>query len=172
MPVQSFLPHAVITGAFQKGWQGPTLAGCLRGITPAQALKRPGKGRKCIWEQVLHAAYWKYAVTRILMHAADPAAAEAMQAFPRSPSNWPRLPEVPDAKAWKRDIALLKQCQYNLEAVVESLADADLSQRPSLKHKHTLAFYIAGAAAHDAYHTGQIQLLKRLWREPEHKGRR
>ncbi|MFO0831029.1 MAG: DinB family protein [Phycisphaerales bacterium] len=158
------LPIAVVTGAFQRGWQGPTLAGCLRGVTPAQAIRRPAKGRKCIWEQVLHAAYWKYAVTRILLHAVDPGAAEEMQAFPRSPSNWPRLPEVTDLRAWKRDLALLRQCQHNLSAVVESLADADLLQRPSPKHKHTLAFYMAGAGAHDAYHAGQIQLIKRLVR--------
>jgi hypothetical protein len=158
------LPLAVVTGSFRKGWQGPTLAGCLRGVTPAMALKRPAQGRKCIWEQVLHAAYWKYVLTRILMHAVDPGAAGAMQGFPRSPSNWPRLPDVRDAKAWTRDIALLRQCQHNLEAVVEALADGDLSQRPSPKHKHPLAFYIAGAAAHDAYHTGQIQLIKKLVR--------
>jgi len=157
------LSTAVITGAFRKGWQGPTLLGSLRGLTVDQLLWRPAPKRKCVWEQALHAAYWKYAVARIIAHAAEDGP-HTVPGFPRSPSNWPRLPARPDQKAWKQDLSLLKIYQKHLERVVGALTDEALAQPPSPKHKHPTAFYVAGAAAHDAYHCGQVQLMKRLMR--------
>jgi hypothetical protein len=43
----------------RKGWHGTTLRGALRGVTPAQALWRPGPDRHNVWELTVHAAYWK-----------------------------------------------------------------------------------------------------------------
>ena len=54
-----------------------------------QALWRPAPGRKCIWDLVVHIAYWKYTVRRHLAGGPQPR-------FPRSPANFPRLPEPAD----------------------------------------------------------------------------
>ena len=161
----SSLLTVTLEGSYRgKGWQGPTLSGSLRGVTPAIALARPARGRKCIWDLVLHAAYWKYAVAAVIerhvLGVAEPAE------FPRSPSNWPRLPDPPDAAAWKRDRTLLNQMHERVLAAAGRLNPADLDRRPSPKHKWPLTMYLAGIAAHDAYHCGQIQLLKRLARTP------
>jgi hypothetical protein len=138
----------------QKGWHGTTLRGALRGVTPAQALWRPGPDRHNVWELTVHAAYWKYAVRRRL-------AGEATGSFERKPSNWPDLPDPPDLKGWKRDIALLEAEHGKLRRVVSRLSPADLERR-SPKGVWTYAEEIHGIAAHDLYHTGQIQLIKRL----------
>ena len=137
----------------RKGWHGTTLRGALRGVTPAQALWRPGPDRHNVWELTIHAAYWKYAVRRL--------AGEAAGSFERKPSNWPDIPDPPDLKAWRKDIALLETEHGKLRQVVSGLSAADLERR-SPKGVWTYAEEIHGVAAHDLYHTGQIQLIKRL----------
>jgi hypothetical protein len=125
-------------------------------LTPTAALWRPAPGRHNIWELVIHAAYWKYAVRRRL-------AGDAAGSFERTPSNWPDLPDPADLKAWKRDVALLEAEHRQLVEVVGGLTPADLDRR-SPKGVWTNAQEIQGIAAHDLYHTGQIQLIKKLMR--------
>jgi hypothetical protein len=138
----------------RRGWHGTTLRGALRGVTPGEALWRPGPDRHNVWELAIHAAYWKYAVRRRL-------AGESAGSFERKPSNWPAIPEPPDLKAWKRDLALLEAEHQKLRQVVSGLSAVDLERR-SPKGVWTYAEEIHGVAAHDLYHTGQIQLIKRL----------
>jgi hypothetical protein len=138
----------------RRGWHGTTLRGALRGVTPATAIWRPAADRHNIWELTIHAAYWKYAVRRRL-------AGEAAGSFERKPSNWPDIPDPADLKAWKRDIALLETEHRKLRGVVSGLSAADL-ERHSPKGVWTYAEEIHGVAAHDLYHTGQIQLIKKL----------
>jgi DinB family protein len=140
----------------QKSWHGTTMRGSLRGLTAEEALWRPAPGRHNIWELTLHAAYWKYAVRRRL-------ADEVIGSFERRPSNWPAIPDPPDAKAWKRDVAYLDGEHRRLRAVIAGLTPPVLSKR-SPKGVWTYAEEIHGVAAHDLYHTGQIQLIKRLMR--------
>jgi hypothetical protein len=105
---------------------------------------------------VLHAAYWKYALLRVF-------APTAAATFERSPSNWPRPPMRPDEKAWAADRAYLGAMHGRLRNAVLAFDPLRLAERPQGR-KWTYAMYLAGAAAHDAYHTGQVQLLKRLRR--------
>ncbi|MEK6700968.1 MAG: DinB family protein [Planctomycetota bacterium] len=158
------LALTMLDGAFAgKGWQGATLTGALRGLSPRDALWQPAPGRKCIWAHVLHAAYWKHRVLCVF----DPAAKE----FDRSPSNWPRTPdaELSDkalAAAWKADLALLKQIQRDLRNAVGEFEPSRVTDYPRTSdgqpRKVTFAQFLVGAAAHDCYHLGQIQLIKRL----------
>jgi hypothetical protein len=138
----------------RRGWHGTTLRGALRGMTPAAALWRPGTGRHNSWELALHTAYWKYRVRRRLL--GDPSLR-----FERPGANWPRLPRQADAGAWRRDLALLDLEHRRLKAAVEALSPTLLGRRRPAT-RWTLAEEIHGVAAHDAYHTGQIQFLKRL----------
>jgi hypothetical protein len=140
-----------------RGWHGTTLTGALRGITPKQALWRPRPKRHNIWELTLHAAYWKYVVRRRI--TGD----DSRGAFPRAPSNWPALPPVPNSAAWRRDVRLLKEMHAGLRAAVVALPPKRLGARSPMG-KWSYAQLIHGVAAHDLYHTGQIQLIKRLMR--------
>jgi hypothetical protein len=140
----------------QKSWHGTTLRGALRRVSADQAVWRPAPGRHNIWELTLHAAYWKYVVRRRLTR--DPTGS-----FERKPSNWPAVPAPPDQKMWRRDVALLDAEHRKLRKVVADLTPAGLLKR-SPKGVWTYAEEIHGVAAHDLYHTGQIQLIKRLMR--------
>ena len=147
----------VLDEAFaSRGWQGATLSGAVRGLGPGQALWRPRPGRHNIWELVLHTAYWKHRVRqRVTGEAATP--------FPRGPRNFPGLPERCDARAWRADVALLKHQHEQLRRAVERLAPSRLEARVG-RSRWVVAEHVFGVAAHDLYHTGQIQLLKALQR--------
>jgi DinB superfamily len=147
----------VLDQAFNsKGWHGTTLRGSLRGVTAKQALWRPAPGRHNIWELAVHTAYWKYAVRRRLTSAAS-------GSFARKPSNWPAVPETPEAGAWKSDIRLLEEEHRLLRDTVRTLPPERLADL-SPQGVWTMAEEIHGIAAHDLYHTGQIQLIKKLMR--------
>src|SRR5688572_13634180 len=132
----------------QRGWHGTSLRGALRGLTAADVFWRPAKGRHNIWELVAHAAYWKYAVRNKLTGG-------KRGSFPLKGSNWIAAPARGDEKAWRDVVALLESEHQQLRAVIESLDDAALEDRKKLRQLY-------GVAAHDVYHTGQIQLVKRL----------
>jgi hypothetical protein len=62
---------------------------------------------------------------------------------------------------WKRDVALLDQEHRMLRETILGLRDEELEERPA-GSKHSRLTLIAGIAAHDVYHAGQIQLTKKL----------
>jgi hypothetical protein len=138
----------------RRAWHGTTLAGSVRSLLADDALWRPGPRRHCIWDLVLHTAYWKYVTRRRLTGS-------KRGAFPRAPSNWPRLPRVPTEAAWEADVALLAEQHVLLREAVAAFPAARLERKPR-GGTWTFAEQIAGVAAHDLYHAGQIQLLKRL----------
>lgn len=135
-------------------WHGPTLWGALRGVTAKEAMWRPARGRHNIWELVLHTAYWKYAVRRRLTGGDQ-------GEFPRTPSNWPALPDVLDERRWRADVRLLKEEHRKLRLAVAALSPGTLGRRLGRK-RWTTSETIHGVAMHDLYHAGQVQLLKRL----------
>jgi len=134
----------------KRGWHGTTLRGALRGLKPADVYWRPPKARHNIWELVAHAAYWKYAVRRKL-------GAGTRGSFSITGSNWFASPSRGGENAWRDVVELLDVEHYRLRDVIESLDDAALNDPKKAR-------MIYGVAAHDAYHTGQIQLIKRLRR--------
>lgn len=137
----------------RKSWHGTNLKGSIRGLTPAQAAWRPRPDRHSIWELVVHAAYWKYAALRRFSGA-------GRGSFPRAGSNWFARASG-SAAEWRADIRLLDEMHRALRRAVADLSDRDLSRTPrgSKVSNFTL---LSGVAAHDLYHAGQIQLLKRL----------
>jgi uncharacterized damage-inducible protein DinB len=143
-----------------RAWHGATLLGSLRGVSAKEAGASPPGGGHSIWELVLHAAYWKYAVRRQL-------APHTEADFPRSPSNWPRMPKERSEKAWKADVALLKREHGRLLEAVEGLRAEELDRVPPKGKKWTRAQLAGGVSAHDVYHTGQIQAVKRAVRGKE-----
>jgi hypothetical protein len=147
---------ALLEEAFvRKAWHGPNLRGSLRGLTAAQAAWRPARGRHNIWELTVHAAYWKYAVRRALT-------GEKRGAFRFPGSNWfPRPGKDRSDAAWKREVGALVDEHRRLREAVSRLRARDLRARPP-GSTFTRARLVQGAAAHDLYHAGQIQLLKTL----------
>jgi len=146
---------AILDRAYDhRSWHGTNLRGSIRRVSLRQAAWRPAPGRHNIWELVVHAAYWKYAVWRLL-------AGKPRGSFPLKGSNWFRRPEEATEGAWKTDVALLEQMHRSLRAAAASLPPGQLS-RTLNGGKETGFSLLSGAAAHDLYHAGQIQLLKKL----------
>ena len=147
---------AIIDEAYEKqAWHGPNLRGALRGVTAREAAWKPESGKHNIWELTVHAAYWKYAVRRRLL-------GEKRGSFPLSGSNWFQLPgdEVAEP-VWKGHLALLKSEHVKLREAIAGFDPGQLEERtPGSKITNVRTIY--GIAAHDLYHAGQIQLLKRL----------
>lgn len=137
-------------------WHGTNLRGSIRGVTAAQAVARPAPGRHNIQEEVVHCAYWKYAVWRNLTGA-------KRGSFPLKGSNWFARPKA-DVRHWRADVALLDGTHRQLRQAIGRLRERDL--RAKGKGQFTKADLVAGITAHDLYHAGQIQLIKRLIRRP------
>ena len=138
----------------RKAWHGTNLRGSIRRVGARDAARRPRSGRHNIWEIMVHAAYWKYAVRRQLR-------GEKRGSFPLKGSNWFRRPDRATEAAWKADIALLEISHRQLRRAVENLESKDFGRRPR-GSRYDAASLILGVASHDLYHAGQIQLLKRV----------
>jgi hypothetical protein len=145
--------RAVLIGSLrtafdQRSWHGATLTGSIRSVRATLAARRIGGRRRTIWEQVLHAAYWKHVVCNKLAGTTR---------FPRRGSDWPRMPDDLSEAAWRADVELLKSTQRRLIEIVESLPETRLDEKT--------IWLIQGAAAHDLYHAGQIKLLRKMLAE-------
>jgi hypothetical protein len=152
-------PHvllALLDEAFDRtSWHGTTLRGSIRGVTAETAAWRPAPGRHNVWEIVVHAAYWKYAVCRRLT-------GEKRGSFAVKGSNWFRRPDSDFGdEAWAHDVGLLLGHHKRLRQAVSRLSPRDLDRPVG---RRDVGYLVRGIAAHDLYHAGQIQLLKRLRR--------
>lgn len=159
--MQKELLLAFVEEGYQKpAWHGPNLRSALRGVSMEEAAWRPAKGRHNIWEIAVHAAYWKYTVTRRLTGSNK-------HSFPERGRNWFARDGAKPAKdgaerRWKSDLALLAKMHRELCHTIAGVKDADLMR--AAKGSRPLAVRnIAGIAMHDVYHAGQIQLLRKLY---------
>ncbi len=133
----------------KKTWHGPNLRQSLKGVTAKQAAWRLGPNRHNIWEETLHAAYWKYVVRRRLEGG-------KRGSFVLPGSNFFARPEKGKASevAWRSDLAILENEHRALIPVIRKIL-----KTPAAK-KHLRMLY--GIAFHDVYHAGQIRLLRRI----------
>ena len=130
-------------------WHGPALLASLRGVTAGTAVWRPGRGRHNIAEIVVHAAYWKHQVRQRVTGTRERFALSGRDWFVREgEGDWP----------W--DVRLLVAEHRRLRAAVAGMSEREL--RRVVHRGQTARQNIRGIAAHDVYHAGQIQLLKRL----------
>ena len=150
---QTELILALLDEAYEKKtWHGPNLKQSLKGVSAKQAAWRPGAHRHNIWEEALHAAYWKYAVRRKIEGG-------KRGGFAMKGSNFFVRPEKGNVReaAWKKDRELLEREHRALRSAVAK----------ALETPRTSAWLkpVYGAAFHDIYHAGQIRLLRRLSEE-------
>lgn len=132
----------------RKSWHGTNLRGSLRGVTAEEALWRPAPGRHNIFELTLHCAYWKYVVWRKLTGA-------KRGSFPAKGSNFFATPDKLSEDGWKLAVELLWTMHREMRAAIAGASAEKLSDTK-------MQVMLRGIAAHDLYHAGQIQLLKRL----------
>lgn len=138
-------------GYWKKAWHGPNLKQSLKGVTAKEAAWRPATRRHNIWEETLHAAYWKYDVRRILEGG-------KRGSFVLKGSNFFPRPEraLLTEAAWRADKEILETEHERLRDAVRKALKRGASPK--------IAWLIRGVAFHDIYHAGQIRLLRRLQR--------
>jgi hypothetical protein len=138
-----------------RSWHGPNLRGALRGVDHGMAARRPASGRHNIWEEAIHCAYWKYRVAYQLDDSAP-------RAFDEKGSNWFERPAgAAGERAWRADLQRLEAWHRQMRSAIERF-DANRLDEPVSSGEFTFAGVIAGIAAHDHYHSGQIRLVRRL----------
>lgn len=143
-------------GFDRRSWHGPNLASALRGVSPAEGVQRPGPGRRNIAEQTLHAAYWKYTVRRRLT-------GEKRGSFALKGSNWFAVEAAGwNAARWRECQDILQREHAALHVAVAAFPVGRLLEKCGTEF--TYAALIEGAAAHDVYHAGQVNLIKALIR--------
>jgi hypothetical protein len=134
-------------------WHGPTLRGALRGVNEREASWRPAPRHHNIWELAVHATYWAYAAHRRITRG-------DRGGFGEKGSNWFVRPAP--GHRWRDDLRRLVEQHRQLRASIATLSRRDLER---LVRGRPLAHVIRGIAAHNLYHAGQIQLLKRMREE-------
>lgn len=143
-------------------WHGSSRADILRGVTAAGAARRPVPNAHTIWELVLHMAAWTGEVARRTRGHA-----------PRTPleGDWPASPAETSDAHWQRAIVGLGDAHTGLVQAVQAFPESRLATRvgdertPALGTGVTYGAMLRGLAQHDAYHSGQIALLKKLGRD-------
>lgn len=134
-----------------RAWHGAALLPTIRAFDLAHALMENEEGYSP-WKIVLHCAYWKFDVRRLLTLSGE------KLTFPRRPRDFPRLPEKTDEASWRVDIGLLEEQHSLLRQAAEAFPPDRLDELPP-KGRFSFGGYILGAAAHDVYHTAHLRNL-------------
>ena len=137
-------------------WHGPAVADAIRDVTEADAASRPPGGAHSIWELALHIAAWANEVAHRLGGA--PAAEPEEGDWPVTVGTW--------LEAQQR----VQDARDNVMRTLEDLTEEDLDKRvggerdAALGTGFTYAGMLEGLAQHNAYHAGQIMILRRILR--------
>jgi uncharacterized damage-inducible protein DinB len=143
--------HRSIEG---ESWQGPSIREILEGVTAADAAAYPVAGVHSIWEVLAHVTAWTRVVeTRLRGNVAELA----------GETNFPPVREVSES-AWKAGFDDLRRAESELASTLRKMSDEDLNGPvPNREYKRSHMLY--GLAHHNAYHAGQMALLKRALEE-------
>jgi uncharacterized damage-inducible protein DinB len=137
-------------------WHGPSLAKLLSDVDASSASARPIPGVRSIWEIVLHLTAWTREVTRRL---------DGHPPAPPAGGDWPDPGET-TASAWDSARADLATAHDELKRVLAAFPSALLSEPVGTARDAPLGTgvnfvaMVEGLLQHDAYHGGQIAVLK------------
>ncbi|MEX2152516.1 MAG: DinB family protein [Gemmatimonadaceae bacterium] len=133
-------------------WHGDALADLIGDVTAEQAAERPIPGAHTIWELVLHMSAWTEIARERLVGSA--------KSDPTPEEDWPPVKDQ-SADEWRAARERLKEAHRELAADVAKLGDSDLIGRVPGKD-HSVLTMLHGIVEHDAYHGGQIAILKKV----------
>lgn len=150
------LCHEIHCSVHGSAWHGPSLLESLEDIDAAEAARHPVPGAHSILEIGFHALGWIEEVTRRLKNG-QPALPER--------GDWPTGKKT-GGGTWEALPGLIAEAAARLEADLaafppERLDEVIGSPNPPLGTGVTYAAMIHGLAQHNAYHAGQIMILRR-----------
>lgn len=145
-PIDSFLAESDLYFYGDNFWQAP-LYKQVESLNVEQALWRPADDKHCIWQLVRHLNYWKYWALKYAKESEKENAKEF---------NWAPLPGEKSESSWQADVDNMKKLQEQFKSLCLSLGDSLFS---STEEK---IVFLRTVLYHDAYHSGQIGLLRSL----------
>ncbi len=137
-------------------WYGSSLERLLGDITAAQAQLTPVAGGHSIWEQVLHMTSWRREVTRRILGAPP---------VPPVEGDWPA--GKGSEEEWGEAKKSLARAHRDLVTAIRSqpvsrwAEPVGTTRDPGLGSGLSVLGMVVGLAQHDAYHIGQIAMLRR-----------
>ncbi|MGQ0814477.1 MAG: DinB family protein [Gemmatimonadota bacterium] len=139
-------------------WHGPALQDALADVTAEEAMYRPAEHVHSIWEITLHTASWAGEVAKRLQGAAP---------------GEPELGDWPEPSldfGWEDALQQLINARDLLLAAVRDQSEADLDSMVGTSVDAPLGIgfsrsgMVQGVIQHNAYHGGQVVLLKKVIR--------
>lgn len=150
------LQHSLTGGP----WHGPSLWSLVSDVTVEEATRRPFGGHS-ILELVLHVAVW-VEETASRLEGNPPAVPDA--------GDWPVPSSDDPEEAWESARTWLVRAADRLQRAAATFPEGRLGDtvggRPDSPEGSDISFgtMLIGLAEHNAYHAGQIALLKRASR--------
>jgi uncharacterized damage-inducible protein DinB len=131
-------------------WHGPSVLEVLSGVDAAVASSHPIAGAHSIWELVVHLLATQAVLLRRI---------RGETAGLNTEEFWPGVPTASDS-AWAETVERLKEQEKQLQQAIavfpEEQLDARLTKEGSSAYNN-----FHGHVQHNAYHAGQIALLKK-----------
>lgn len=133
------------------GWHGPAVQQLLKDVTAAEALTPPATGGACIWQIVLHMQTWEREALKGMEGG------HVRLELTRE-EDWPPIEDRSEG-AWdvlKADLAHAhRELRERIKGMEPRQLDLTVTERD-----YPLYALIHGIIAHEAYHGGQIGLIK------------
>ena len=153
----SLLDEEITRATEGEAWHGPSIREALVGVESETAAARPIAGAHSIWEIVLHMTAWAIEVERRLREQSRRLLGD---------QDWPPVSST-TADAWTAAQEALVAAHLRLRHSIREFSPTRLGQSVPFEGERARgdngSFYVMlhGLAQHDAYHTGQIAMLKK-----------
>ena len=132
---------------FGGAWHGPCVLESLAGVGWEAAASHPMPSAHSIWELVHHLQAW-------IAEADATSRGKAYESL-KGDRDWPPVTDVTPA-AWERALISVERAELSLEDAVREIPEETLGE-----DEKSLYYLLHGIAQHNAYHAGQIALLKK-----------
>ena len=127
----------------------------LDGVTSAQAVWKPDGTDNSIWESLAHLSYYNYAyLQRFKGVDFEYTKADNDETFESA--------ENPTEEDWQAEVAKFDSIMTEFRELLEATDEPKFGQPVSAKNPASWAELIANINTHNAYHGGQILLLRKL----------
>jgi hypothetical protein len=142
------------TACFDENNWFVALESALAGLTVEQALWKEGKLDHSIWEMVIHLHYWNQRWLQRYLRGVVEDSKETIDATFRG--------EGASEEEWQTIKRELFQVFAEWKRIIETIDEAKLSEMVSAEYDSTWSLPIANMNIHNAYHIGQIVLIRKL----------
>lgn len=152
----------IVRASQGEAWHGPSIGEALATVDSETAAARPIHGAHTIWEIVLHITAWGREVERRLRERGHSLVGE---------HDWPPVSST-TADAWVSAKRKLFDAHARLRQTIRDFSPVRLGEtvpfNGAAPPSNEGSFYVMlhGLAQHDAYHAGQIAMLKRAQGKP------